>query len=130
MKSPETALRLRRFEADEKARKVQDLEYMIHDFEQMSADLDRQIHAEEERTGIKDVSHFSYSTFAKSAKQRRDNLVASIDELREKLTAAQAEFDEARERVEKTAAKCEGEPEGRGSRFAVASVTSTPTAHR
>ena len=82
MKSREAALRLKRFEADEKARKVADLEYMIHDFEQMAADLDRQILAEEERTGCGDVEHYNYSTFAKSAAQRRDNLLASAAELR------------------------------------------------
>lgn len=119
MKSPETALRLRRFEADEKARKVQDLEYMIHDFEQMSLDLERQIRAEEERTGIKDVSHFSYSTFAKSANQRRENLVASIEELRAKLAVAQKDFDDARESLEKAVAKIEGGPDARPSRFAI-----------
>ena len=95
MKSREAALRLKRFEADEKARKVADLEYMINDFEQMAADLDRQILAEEERTGCGDVEHYNYSTFAKSASQRRDNLMASANELREKLEVAQKERDDA-----------------------------------
>ena len=51
MKARESALRLKRFEADEKARKVADLEHMIREFENMAADLDRQIKAEEDRTG-------------------------------------------------------------------------------
>ena len=55
----------------------------------MAADLDRQIAAEETRTGVKDPAHFSYSTFAKSASQRRDNLRASADGLKAKLEAAQ-----------------------------------------
>lgn len=99
MKARESALRLKRFEADEKARKVADLEHMIHDFESMAADLDRQITAEETRTGIKDPAHFAYSTFAKSASQRRDNLRASAEELRTKLEAAQRERDEALEQA-------------------------------
>ena len=37
------ALRLKRFEADEKARKVADLERMVREFENIAADLDRQI---------------------------------------------------------------------------------------
>ena len=78
MKARESALRLKRFEADEKARKVADLEHMIREFENMAADLDRQIQAEEDRTGVKDPAHFAYSTFAKSASQRRDNLRASV----------------------------------------------------
>jgi len=130
MMSFETTLRLKRFEADEKARKVQDLEYMIHDFEQMSSDLARQIMAEEERTGIKDASHFSYSTFAKSAAQRRDNLMASIEELRDKLQVAQQELDEAKDSLEKAIAASEGREDKRASRFAVADNTITPIVHR
>ncbi len=99
MKARESALRLKRFEADEKARKVADIEHMIRDFEGMADDLDRQIKAEEERTGIKDPAHFAYSTFAKSASQRRDNLRASADGLKVRLEAAQRERDEALERA-------------------------------
>jgi hypothetical protein len=99
MKARESALRLKRFEADEKARKVADLEHMIREFENMAVDLDRQIRAEEDRTGVKDPVHFSYSTFAKSASQRRDNLRTSVEGLRQKLEAAQRERDEALEQV-------------------------------
>jgi hypothetical protein len=99
MKARESALRLKQFEADEKARKVADLEHMIREFENMAADLGRQIKAEEDRTGIKDPAHFAYSTFAKSASQRRDNLRTSADGLKAKLEAAQRERDEALEQV-------------------------------
>ena len=94
MKSRETAVRLKRFEALEKARKVLGLEQMIRDFEVMAVDLDRQVQAEEDRTGVKDNSHFSYSTFAKAASQRRDKLRASIEDLRVQLEAAVRERDE------------------------------------
>jgi flagellar protein FliJ len=99
MKARESALRLKRFEADEKARKVAELEHMIREFETMAADLDRQIAAEETRTGVKDPAHFAYSTFAKSASQRRDNLRTSADGLKAKLDAAQKERDDALEQV-------------------------------
>jgi hypothetical protein len=95
MKSRETALKLKRFETEEKARKIADLEHMIREFENIAGDLDRQIQAEEERTGIKDRQHFAYSTFASAASHRRDNLRASVAELRAKLEAAQREYDEA-----------------------------------
>jgi flagellar protein FliJ len=107
MKPRETALKLKRFEADEKARKVADLEYMVRDFETIANDLDRQIQAEEERTGIKDPAHFAYSTFAKSASQRRDNLRASADELKGRLEAAMKERDEATEQLSRATS---GEP--------------------
>jgi multidrug resistance efflux pump len=99
MKSRDTTLRLKRFEADDKARKVADLEHMIREFETMATDLDRQIQAEEERTGVRDTGHFAYSTFAKSATQRRDNLRASAAELMQKLEHAQRELDDAREQL-------------------------------
>lgn len=99
MKARESALRLKRFAADEKARKVADLEHMIREFDGMASDLDRQIKAEEERTGVRDPAHFNYSTFAKSASQRRDNLIASADGLRAKLEIALRERDEALEQA-------------------------------
>jgi hypothetical protein len=99
MKSREAAVRLKRFEADEKARKVAELEHMIREFERMAGDLDRQVKAEEDRTGIKDSTHFAYSTFARSASQRRDNLHNSVAGLMAKLEAAQRERDDALENL-------------------------------
>lgn len=99
MKVRDTALKLKRFEIEERARKVGDLEQMIREFESIATDLDRQIQAEEERSGVKDPKHFAYSTFAKSAAQRRDNLRASIGELRAKLEATQADLDDARQQL-------------------------------
>lgn len=100
MKSRDSALKLKRFEAEEKRRKVADLESMIHEFEQMAADLDRQIATEEERTGIRNEAHFAYSTFARAAAQRRNNLRASVADLREKLEQAVAVRDEAMAELE------------------------------
>jgi flagellar protein FliJ len=53
MKPRDTALRLKRFEAAEKARKLASMETMMLDLEQVAAEVARQIAAEEERTGIK-----------------------------------------------------------------------------
>jgi flagellar protein FliJ len=102
MKSRDSALRTKRFEADAKARKVADLEMMIRDFETMAGDLDRQIRAEEDRTGVRDIAHFAYSTFAKSAAQRRDNLRSSANELKAKLDAAQKERDAAAQDLQRS----------------------------
>ncbi len=116
MKPRETALRLKRFEAEDKARKVDDLERMIRDFETIAGDLDRQIQAEEDRTGIKDPAHFAYSTFAKSASARRDKLRASTDELKAKLEAAQEERELALEQLTRALSGETGEAERAGSR--------------
>lgn len=104
MKAREATLRLKRFEADEHSRKVANLESMIRDFQIMAADLDRQIQAEEERTGVRDSTHFAYSTFAKSASQRRNNLRASAAELTGKLEAAVKARDEAVEQLAQASA--------------------------
>ena len=101
MKPRDTALRLRRFEASEKARKVASIETMIRDFEHMTLDLTRQISAEEERTGVKDSAHFAYSTFAKAAALRRANLRTSIADLRTKLDAAKQEHETAAAELKK-----------------------------
>ena len=95
MKPRDATLRLKRFEASEKARKVGSIETMILDFEHMAVDLSRQIAAEEERTGVRDPAHFAYSTFAKAAALRRANLLTSVADLRVKLDAARQEHDDA-----------------------------------
>jgi len=95
MKSRDALIRLKRFEVEEKRRKVADIEAMIGDFNHMAVDLDRQIAIEQERAGVSDVNHYAYPTFAKAAMQRRNNLAASAADLAAKLAAAREEFDEA-----------------------------------
>ena len=99
MKSRDSVVRVKRFELEEKARRVAELHYMIRDFVQLAIDLERQIAAEEDRTGIRDTGHFAYSTFAKAAMQRRDNLMSSAEELRGKLDAAEKDHNEARSQL-------------------------------
>ncbi len=101
MKPRDSALRVKRFEATERARKVASIETMIGDFEHVAADLARQVAAEEERTGIKDPAHFAYSTFAKAASLRRANLLTSVADLRVKLENARAEHAEVLTEISK-----------------------------
>ena len=101
MKSRETLVRLKKFQVEEKRRKVVQIETMIGEFERMSGDLDREIAAEEERSGIRDPSHFAYPTYAKAAMNRRDNLRRSAQELRIQLEDAKAAFGEALEELKK-----------------------------
>jgi flagellar FliJ protein len=103
MKSPDAATRAMRFEADEKMRKVSDLEQMIYEFEQVATDLERQIHAEEERTGVRDPAHYNYSTFARSAAQRRNNLLVSAAGLKARLDEAIQERDAFMEQMDRLA---------------------------
>ncbi len=101
MKSRDALSRLKRFEVDEKRRKVVEIESMIADFHQMAADLDRQIAIEQERAGVTDTNHYSYPTFAKAAIVRRDNLLASASDLKAKLEAARGVLSEADEELKR-----------------------------
>src|SRR5258706_12442896 len=80
MKSRETLIRLKKFQVDEKRRRVAQIEGMIADFQRMSVDLEREIHSEQERAGINDPAHFAYPTYAKAAIQRRGKITRSPDE--------------------------------------------------
>ena len=101
MKSRDTLIRLRRFQVDDKRRRVAQIEAMIADFERMASDLDREIRAEEEKTGIFDPAHFAYPTYAKAAAQRRENLRRSAQDLQGQLADAKAELGEAFEELNK-----------------------------
>jgi hypothetical protein len=90
MRSRETLLRLHRFRTAEKRRQVADITFMIQDFTRKFDELDAQVTFEENRTGVSDPSHFSYSLTAKSARARRDNLMRSIAELRDQQADAEA----------------------------------------
>jgi flagellar export protein FliJ len=102
MKLNDTLLKLRRFEVNEKQQKVVDIETMIADFKRMADDLNHQIRVEEETSGVRDVNHFAYPTYAKAARQRRDNLLASIRDLDAKLEEAKADLNESVEELKKS----------------------------
>lgn len=101
MKSRDTLLRLKRFQVDEKRRKLSQIETMVAEFERMATELDREIASEEARAGIADRTHFAYPTYARAALQRRDNLIQSADEMRGQLEAARLELEEAFEDLKK-----------------------------
>lgn len=93
MKTRESAIQLKQFEIEEKRRRVGQIESMIEEFTRMVSDLDHEIAAEQRRTGIEDEKHFAYSTFARAARQRRDNLDKSIAGLQGQLDTAKASLD-------------------------------------
>jgi len=101
MKSRDGLIRLKRFHVEEKRRQVTQIETMIAEFERMAKELDDQIQTEQQRSGIHDINHFAYPTFAKAAMQRRDNLLASAGELKQQLAGAKEEYDMAVEELDK-----------------------------
>ena len=101
MKSRETLIRLRKFQVDEKRRRVAQIESMVADFDRMAGDLEREITSEQDRAGIHDPTHFAYPTYAKAAIVRRDNLKRSADELKGQLEDARLALAEAFEELKK-----------------------------
>jgi len=95
MKSRENLVRLKRFQVNEKRRQLSQLDMMIAEFDRMASELEAQILAEEKKAGITDIHHFAYPTFAKAARQRRDNLKNSQADLAEQRKMAEAGLAEA-----------------------------------
>src|ERR1700691_5216845 len=101
MKSRETLIRLKKFQVDEKQRKVAQIETMIAEFERMAGDLEREIRVEQDRAGIHNPAHFAYPTYAKAAIGRRENLKRSADELNVQVDDAKAALGDAFEELKK-----------------------------
>jgi flagellar export protein FliJ len=101
MKSRETLIRLKKFQVDEKRRKVAQIEGMIAEFDRMGVDLEREIKSEQDRAGIHDPAHYAYPTYAKAAMTRRENLKRSADELRVQLDEAKSALGEAFDEMKK-----------------------------
>ncbi|NMA96851.1 MAG: flagellar export protein FliJ [Phyllobacteriaceae bacterium] len=95
MKSRENLVRLKQFQVNEKRKQLAQLDMMIAEFDRMATELELQIASEEKKAGITDENHFAYPTFAKAARQRRDNLRNSQNDLRMQREAANAALEEA-----------------------------------
>ncbi len=101
MKSRENLVRLKQFQVNEKRKQLLQLDMMIAEFDRMATELDLQIVAEEKKAGITDTGHFAYPTFAKAARQRRDNLKNSQADLQQQREAAESALNEAEAELSK-----------------------------
>ena len=101
MKSRENLVRLKRFQVNEKRRQIMQLDMMIAEFDRMANELELQIAAEEKKSGISDVNHFAYPTFAKAARVRRDNLKNSQADLAHQRETAESLLAEAEAELSK-----------------------------
>ena len=101
MKSRENLVRLKRFQVNEKRRQMLQLDMMIAEFDRMANELDVQIASEEKKSGITDINHFAYPTFAKAARLRRDNLKNSQSDLAQQRKAIESLLAEAEAELSK-----------------------------
>lgn len=95
MKLQDTLIRLKRFQVEEKRRRVVQIETMVAEFSKIARDLEQEVAVEEQRAGIFDTAHFAYPTYARAARTRRDNLNRSAAELMTQLEDARARLEEA-----------------------------------
>lgn len=95
MKSRESLLRARRFQTEDARRRLAQIDTMVAEFDRMVAELDRDVAAEESRSGITDPRHFAYPPLAAAARQRRENLARSADDLRSQRDEAREALTEA-----------------------------------
>jgi flagellar FliJ protein len=102
MKSQDALTRLRRFQVEEKRRRVAQIESMVAEFSRIAHELDREVALEEQRAGIYDTSHYAYPTYARAARTRRDNLHKSAEELMAQLDEARQCLNEALTELNKT----------------------------
>jgi flagellar FliJ protein len=114
MRSKDTLMRLQRFRVDERQRQVSDIEMMMADFRRKQDDLDQQIAYEEQKTGVSDPAHFNYSMTAKSIRKRRENLLATVDDLQAQLDRAKAELAEEEAELRKVELLVEKDASHRG----------------
>jgi flagellar protein FliJ len=101
MKPQDTVTRLKRFQVDEKRRRVAQIESMVAEFSRIARELDQEVALEEQRSGIFDASHYAYPTYARAARTRRDNLHRSAEELMARLEDARRRLEEAAEELAK-----------------------------
>jgi F0F1-type ATP synthase membrane subunit b/b' len=125
MKLRENVLRAKHFQLEAARRRAAQVETMVAELDRMAAELDQQILHEERRAGISDPTHFAYPTFARAARQRRDNLAASVRDLalqRERAVSAlaDAEADHAAvlARLERTEERAGEDGQAAGRRLA------------
>ena len=82
MKVKQLSIEAQLFAAEQERRRLSRIEMMIGELLRSVAGLELEIAAEESRVRISDPKHFAYSTYARAASRRRDNLLRTIGELR------------------------------------------------
>jgi len=95
MKSRETLVRLNKWKVDEVRRRLVDLERMREDFIQRSADIDAKIAEEKRRSSSSEMGIYAFPYFARSMKDRQDNLMKSMAGIEEQIEATKAELQDA-----------------------------------
>ena len=124
MRSKDTSCDFIASSIEAKRRQVADIETMIGEFLRKQDELDRAHPHGRSRNGVTDPDHFNYSTAAKAARARRDNLLRSVGELKDQLDERQGRACARRNRA------AQGRAAGREGSSDPASTWHRPADHR
>lgn len=105
MKKQGNGEQAKEFNMHEKNKQVGQIESMIQEFTRMADELNKQIKYEEEKAGITDVNHFAYPTFAKAARDRRENLINSINDLKQQKLNVENDISETQMEIKTRSSK-------------------------
>ena len=101
MKSRETLIKLHRFRADEAKTKLAGLEGIRADMGRKVAELDNHLSEEGRRATENEIGRFAYPSFARSIRERKEKLAASISEIDRSIAEARIELQEAYQDLKK-----------------------------
>jgi len=101
MKSRDTLIKLHRFRADEAKSKLAGLEAIRADLERKTAELDSHLSEESRRATENDIGRFAYPSFARSIRERKDNIGQSIAEIERSIAEARIGVQEAFQELKK-----------------------------
>jgi flagellar protein FliJ len=94
MRSRDSLVRLQRFRVEDIRRQVDDMGMMVNDLMRKHDELDQHVKFEESRNGISDPNSVNYSMAAKAVRNRRDNILKSVGDLKDQHSAMQTRFEE------------------------------------
>lgn len=101
MKSRDTLIKLHRFRADDAKSKLAGLESIKADLERKSHELDSHLSEEARRATENDIGRFAYPSFARSIRERKDNIAQSIAEIDRSIAEARIALHEAFQELKK-----------------------------
>ena len=101
MKGLGTLVRLRKWELEEKRRKLAELEALAGQLDETIARLDDELVLERNFAANDPLVSFSYPAYAQAAIERRRKLKASADEVRQQIEEAKAEVTVAYQELKK-----------------------------
>jgi len=120
MKSRGTLIKLHRFRADEAKTKLAGLEAIRADMGRKVAELDNHLSEEGRRATENEIGRFAYPSFARSIRERKEKLAASISEIERSIAEARIELQEAYQELKKFELAEEARVKREGEKIAAA----------